>query len=157
MADLQTPAAGGAPTALTAPTVLIVERDTEYADTLAAAFARAGFSVRCAADGGAAFEEITWECPRLIVLDLDTPAVGGGRLLDVLRAQPATRSVPVLALATFSYQEAKEAIRAGADDCLIKPLPPDEVVAAARDLLERIADWAHITTSTTASLVSSPT
>ncbi len=125
--------------------VLIVERDPEFANELADAFTRASFAVCRASDGPAALEEITWQLPHLIVLDLDLPPLpaAGGRLLEALRRQPITQSVPLLALATLSYREAREALRAGADDCLIKPLPPDEVVAAARDLLARTGVATH--------------
>jgi DNA-binding response OmpR family regulator len=144
----QAPEAEDASTAFAGSTVLIVERDAAFADALAASFAQAGFVVRRAANGGDALEEVAWEQPHLIVLDLDMPAVAGGRLLDVLRAQPTTRSVPLLALATFSYQEAGAALRAGADDCLLKPLPPDQVVDAARDLLTRSGRWTHLVQET---------
>ena len=121
--------------------VLIVERDTEFAAALARAFEGVGLSTRCVADGDLAVEETLWACPRLIVLDLDVPAVSGRQMLEVLREQPVTQSVALLALATFSYHQAAEAIAAGADDCLIKPLPPDEVAVAARDLLQRVDRW----------------
>jgi DNA-binding response OmpR family regulator len=140
-------AADTGPKVAVAPTVLIVERDAAFAAALAAAFESGGWSVRRAGEGGAALEEIAWQRPQLIVLDLDLPPVPGGRLLEVLRREPVTRSVPVVALATLSYHEAQDAVRAGADDCLIKPLPPDEVVDAAHTLLDRVAAWTGRTDS----------
>ena len=124
-----------------APTALVVARDRALAQSLAHELDTAGFVVRLAHDGSAALAEVALDPPSIVVLDLDTPALHGEPLLHMFRRLPATRCAPLLALAALSYGDAAAAVRAGADDCLVKPLPADEIAAATSDLLARVVRW----------------
>ena len=117
--------------------VLVVEEDPSLVEVLARHFRAAGFRVRAAADGLQALFEVERRRPDLIVLDLSLPVMSGFRLVQLLKREATTSDVPVLVLTALSFQEAKEAVQAGVDDFLMRPVPPPEVVSRARQLLDR--------------------
>ena len=91
-----------------------------------------GWRVEAAADGWQALEAVRRELPDLVISDVMMPGLDGFELLAALRADPATRAVPVMLLSARAGEEARvEGLRAGADDYLVKPF-------AARELLARV-------------------
>jgi two-component system, OmpR family, alkaline phosphatase synthesis response regulator PhoP len=60
--------------------------------------ARAGYRVRCTADGEAAWEAIQQECPDLLITDLQMPRLGGLELIQRLRGRPETSRLPIIVL-----------------------------------------------------------
>ena len=125
----------------TPPAVLVVERDAGYAYELGSAFTAAGFMVRSAADGQEALEVVEREFLDLAVIDLDLPDMPAAEVISYLRRSPETHRLPILGLSSLSFREARQAIETGADDCLIKPLAPEEVVDAAQVVLDRSLQW----------------
>jgi DNA-binding response OmpR family regulator len=123
------------------PAVLVAERDAGYAYELGSAFSAAGFMVRSAADGQEALETVEREILDLAVIDLDLPGIPGAAVIAALRRNRDTHRLPVLGLCSLSFREAREAIGLGADDCLIKPVAPEEVVDAALVVLDRSLQW----------------
>ena len=117
------------------PVVLIVERDSAYAEMLEAAFRQAGFGVRQEPDGAAALALIDEAPPSLLLLDLDTPVIPGIRVLGLLRERIAGRVVPVLAIAPLCAEDGEEAMAAGADAVCCKLAPVDEIVTTAFEVL----------------------
>ena len=91
-----------------------------------------GWRVEAVADGRRALEAVRRELPELVISDVMMPELDGFALLEALRADPRTQSVPVILLSARAGEEARvEGLRAGADDYLVKPF-------AARELLARI-------------------
>ncbi len=73
---------------------------------------------------------------RLVILDLMMPGVDGIEILESIRANPATRALPVLILSgKVSGQDRVRGLRAGADDYLPKPFEPEELLIRVRRLL----------------------
>jgi len=131
--------AGGRP-AMRAPRVLIAEGAAPLADGLRRSFGAAGMEVRTAADGLAALCELEPDQPDLLVVDLQLPRVSGFRVVQVAKHGTGGAAPPaVLVLTALSFDEAREAIRAGADDFVGKPCAPAEVAARAQRLLARRA------------------
>ncbi|MBI3974090.1 MAG: response regulator [Chloroflexi bacterium] len=133
-------AADAAPAAHTAASVLVVEDDAGLAEILALYLQLAGYRVRTARDGLEALYALERERPDAVVLDLDLPRVSGFRLMQLLRRDPSTAMLPVLVVTALSFQEAREVVKAGADDFCTKPCAPETVVTRVDDLLARIAN-----------------
>jgi two-component system phosphate regulon response regulator PhoB len=115
--------------------ILVVDDDLELVDVVRTALEREGFAVDDAGDGATALDKIAEDSPELIVLDLGLPKVRG---LDVLRQVRADNAVPVIVLSGRS-DEADRIIglELGADDYVVKPFSPRELVARVRSVLRR--------------------
>jgi DNA-binding response OmpR family regulator len=116
-------------------TILVVDDDLDLIDVVRSALEREGFAVDDASDGATALDKIAGDLPELVVLDLGLPKVRG---LDVLRQVRADTSVPVIVLSGLS-DEADRVIglELGADDYVVKPFSPRELVARIRSVLRR--------------------
>jgi two-component system alkaline phosphatase synthesis response regulator PhoP len=115
--------------------ILVVDDDLDLVDIVRTALEREGFSVDDANDGEIALDKIADDAPELVVLDLGLPKVRG---LDVLRQVRADTEVPVIVLSGRS-DEADRIIglELGADDYVVKPFSPRELVARVRSVLRR--------------------
>ena len=81
-------------------------------------------------DGEAALAAALAQTPDLILANLVMPRLDGHGLLQALRADPATRGVPVILLAACTGDKSRiEGLQAGADDCLVKPFSARELLA----------------------------
>jgi two-component system phosphate regulon response regulator PhoB len=116
-------------------TILVVDDDLDLVDVVRSALEREGFAVDNACDGATALDKIAGDSPELVVLDLGLPKVRG---LDVLRQVRADTAVPVIVLSGRS-DEADRIIglELGADDYVVKPFSPRELVARVRSVLRR--------------------
>jgi putative two-component system response regulator len=82
-------------------------------------------------------EKLAGMTPDLVLLDMQMPGKSGHELLSEIRANPATRLVPVVMITGAATHELKlKAIQAGVTDFIAKPFSPEEIVARARALLE---------------------
>jgi DNA-binding response OmpR family regulator len=96
------------------------------------------FEVRYAATAAEALAALERHLPDLLVLEVDLPDVNGLELCEQLRANPATRGLPILILtARGSIQEKVAGFQAGADDYLVKP-PSQRFFSSRLRLLLRI-------------------
>jgi len=109
--------------------VLIVE---DYQDTreMYARYLRfSGFEVREARNGAEALRKAAGEHPDVIVMDLALPRMDGWEATRRLKAEPATRGIPVIALTGHAHADREqEARKAGCDAFLTKPCLPDALV-----------------------------
>jgi DNA-binding response OmpR family regulator len=119
------------------PTVLIVEDDEHISQVLRFMLERQGYQVVHMADGRAASQHVTTaEPPALVLLDVMLPYVDGFEIVQLIRAQPAWREVPVLMLtAKNTERDTVRALDAGASDFIIKPFQPQELLARVRRYL----------------------
>lgn len=124
--------------AVTAGSVLLVDDESVVRDVLRRYFAREGFSVLEAADGEDALATIREGTPQAVVLDLMLPRLSG---LDVLKLVRLETDVPVVILSARATEtERIEGLRLGADDYVVKPYSPREVVERVRAVLRRSSD-----------------
>ena len=119
--------------------VLIVEDEPGLAEVLAVHLQAAGYQPIIAHDGLEALYALDRVTPHAVLLDLHLPQVSGFRLIQLLKQRPDMPRVPVIVLTALSFQEAEDAVRAGADDFVTKPFLPAEVVTRVDRLLERLA------------------
>ena len=117
-------------------TVLIVEDDTRIANWVKVYFERAGFSAEVTHDGESGLELARDLAPDLIILDLMLPRLDGVELCRILRQES---DVPIIMLtAREAHAERIMGLDSGADDYIVKPFDPDEVIARAGAVLRRV-------------------
>jgi two-component system alkaline phosphatase synthesis response regulator PhoP len=117
------------------PTVLMVEDEVELVRVLRDYLERAGFRVQTASTGPEAVSQFQHSMPDIVLLDLNLPGMDG---LDVARAMRRTTSVPII-MVTARVDEADRLVglELGADDYVVKPFSPRELVARIRAVLRR--------------------
>ncbi len=109
--------------------VLIAEDDDEIAVILTAYFSRGGFRTLRAQDGRQALELHLTARPDLVLLDVQMPGLDGWMVLSELRRRGGT---PVIMVTAMDQDVDKlTGLRIGADDYVVKPFNPAEVVARA--------------------------
>jgi len=123
--------------------ILIVDDEEMIVKTVKAYLDREGFKTYTAADGEAALRAFEEKGPDLIVLDLMLPNLSGIEVTKRIRAQS---SVPIIML-TAKAGEADRVVglELGADDYVVKPFSPRELVARVRAVLRRIEGDASAT------------
>ncbi len=112
-------------TPVSGPRLLIVEDDQRDAELLAALAGRVGVATEIVNTAGAARDAVRREPPVGVVLDLRLPDERGEHLLQELKADPATRSVPVLVVSVEDDDGRSRPL--GADDHLTKPIDGERV------------------------------
>jgi DNA-binding response OmpR family regulator len=118
--------------------ILVVDDEADVRELVVYRLRRSGYDVVEASHGEEALRLALAEAPDLVVADVMMPRVDGYELTRRLRADEATRNIPVILL-TAKAQEAdvSQGFNAGADDYLKKPFNPDELVARVRAVLGR--------------------
>ncbi len=119
--------------------VLVVEDEPDIAALIAYQLTREGYRVETAATGTDALAAVSREVPDLVVLDRMLPGLSGDEVLQSLRKEAATRTIPILILTAKKDQEDRIAgFELGADDYLTKPFSPRELVLRVQAILRRI-------------------
>ena len=123
---------------MTKPLVLIVEDEAPLVTMLRYNLEREGFQVCEAADGEEALVQIAERRPDLVLLDWMLPLVSGIEVCRRIRRAAETRSLPVVIL-TARGEEADRVrgLDSGADDYVVKPFSPSELVARLRAVMRR--------------------
>lgn len=116
--------------------VLVVDDNRDTVRIIRDALEGAGFYVASAYDGREALERVREEAPDLMILDLMMPKMSGYEVCNEIRKDPKTKELIVLMLTARSDIDAKiQGIEGGANDYLIKPVEPREVVSRVRRFL----------------------
>jgi len=120
------------------PRVLIVEDEDAQAEVLRYNFNREGFEAVVAFDGEEAMLAVEEQQPDLIVLDWMLPGVSGLAVCQRLRARNETRTLPVILLTARGEEgDRVRGLDSGADDYVVKPFSPAELIARVRAVLRR--------------------
>lgn len=120
------------------PLVLIVEDEAPLVTLLRYNLEKAGFRVAEAVDGEEALMAAAEERPDLVILDWMLPMVSGIEVCRRLRRRPETRDVPVIMLTARGEEgDRVRGLDSGADDYVVKPFSPEELIARVRAVLRR--------------------
>jgi two-component system response regulator ResD len=115
--------------------ILVVEDEPSIREVVSLYLRRAGYQVTVVADGHAALESLSAQLPDLVVLDLMLPGVDGLEITRWLRERGDT---PIIMLtARREEQDRIAGLEMGADDYVVKPFSPQELVSRARAVLRR--------------------
>ena len=116
--------------------ILVVDDDPPILRMLGRTLEAEGYAVSAAADGGAALAAVERSAPDLLVLDVAMPGLDGLAVCRRLRAKGL--ALPILLLtARDALPDRVTGLDAGADDYLVKPFAPEELLARTRALLRR--------------------
>jgi two-component system, OmpR family, phosphate regulon response regulator PhoB len=119
------------------PSVLIVEDDDEVRGLLVSKLARAGFPVRALADGEAAVQLAEQVHPDVILLDWMMPRVTGPEVCRRLRRREELAETRVIMLTSKADEiDVQRGFAAGADDYMIKPVSPRELISRLQAAME---------------------
>lgn len=118
-------------------TILLIDDDPDIVKLIQFRLVREGFTLRHAADGEQGLREIESDVlPDLVILDVMMPYHNGFELLARLRGRAAWRTVPVLMLTSLGREaDVVRGLEGGANDYLLKPFRPAELVARVRRAL----------------------
>ena len=120
------------------PIIVAVDDDPTTTAIVRAVVSQNGMTCHTASDGRQALETVRNVNPALVILDVNMPFLDGFEVLAAIRQHPATRTIPVAMLT--SVQQEADVVRAfalGADDYIVKPFNPMELLARIKRLLKR--------------------
>ena len=122
--------------------ILIIEDEANIAQIIKLYLEQANFTTLVASDGAAGLEMHAREHPDLVILDLMLPALDG---MEVCRRIRAWANTPILMLTARQSEEDRIAgLELGADDYLVKPFSPREVVSRVKAILRRVSAPAQV-------------
>jgi two-component system cell cycle response regulator DivK len=117
--------------------ILLVEDNEMNRDMLSRRLQRRGYEVLTAVDGESGLAVTRSELPALILMDMSLPGIDGWEATRQLKADPATRAIPVIALTAHAMAGDREkALAVGCDDFDTKPIELDRLLGKIAALLE---------------------
>lgn len=118
--------------------VLVVEDEPEIRELIRFNLEREGFAVEEAGTGNEGLDRITRRAPDLVILDLMLPGMPGLEICRAVRANAQTAALPILIVTAKGTElDRVLGLEMGADDYVVKPFSPRELVARVRALLRR--------------------
>jgi len=118
--------------------VLLVDDEPTITEVLGRYLERAGYEVRAAGDGASALVEVGLRQPDLILLDLMLPGVDGLEVMRRVRERDRERIAIILLTARGEESDRVVGLRLGADDYVVKPFSPAELLARVDAVLRRV-------------------
>ncbi len=117
-------------------TILIVEDNEMNRDMLSRRLQKRGFDVHIAEDGQAGVDQTRAILPDLVLMDISLPVIDGWTATRTLKADPATKAIPVIALTAHAMPGDKEkALEAGCNDYDTKPIELPRLLGKINDCL----------------------
>ena len=135
------PSPSDKPTGATAKaaTVLVVDDEPTIVEIVGRYMERAGFTAFTAADGYQALDAATENRPDLVVLDVMLPGIDGVEVMERLQERSGPPIAVILLTARGEESDRLVGLRHGADDYVVKPFSPAELVARVEAVLRRTA------------------
>ncbi len=116
--------------------ILVAEDERDIRDLIGFTLRFAGHEVVTATNGEEAVQAALQEIPDLILMDVRMPRMTGYEACQKMKAEPSIQHIPVVFLSAKGQEsEIRSGLEAGADEYLLKPFAPDELVQRVRELL----------------------
>ena len=110
--------------------ILLVEDNEDNRDMLSRRLERKDFDVSLAVDGQDGVNKAKDEMPDIILMDMSLPVMDGWEATRTLKAEEATKAIPVIALTAHAMSSDRDkAMAAGCDDYIVKPLDEEELLS----------------------------
>ena len=124
--------------------VLVVEDHPDMRELLVWQMELMGFTVIPAKHGKEGVEKALQEKPHLILMDIMMPGMDGWEATRILRSNPATQDIPILAAtALFRESDLKTCIEAGCNDYIVKPFTFQELRGKIQEYIPTLGDSVH--------------
>ena len=122
--------------------IIYVEDDDLVGKLVQQVLTNAGHLVGVIGHGTLAYETIAFKKPDLVILDRALPGMQGVEILKALRARPELYRTPIIMLTAKGGEENwDEAMEAGANDYLLKPFEPSDLVLRVETVLRQTSFW----------------
>ena len=116
--------------------ILLVEDNEMNRDMLSRRLKRRGYEVLIAVDGAKGVEMVSSETPDLVLMDMSLPVMDGWEATKNIKADPATKSIPVIALTAHAMSgDRQKALEAGCDDYDTKPIELSRLLSKIQSFL----------------------
>jgi two-component system cell cycle response regulator DivK len=116
--------------------ILVVEDQPDNRQIIRDMLAPTDYEITEAEDGEQALEAIAKQRPDLILMDIQLPVIDGYTATRKIKADPALRSIPIIAVTSYALSgEETKARQAGCDDYVAKPFSPRQLLAKIRQYL----------------------
>jgi len=120
------------------PKILLVEDNEMNRDMLSRRLEERGYTLALAVDGGQGVALARSELPDLILMDMSLPVLDGWDATRQIKADPATKVIPVIALTAHAMEsDRQKALEAGCDDFDTKPVELARLLTKIEDLLKK--------------------
>ncbi|MEW5912438.1 MAG: response regulator transcription factor [Thermodesulfobacteriota bacterium] len=129
-------------------TILVIDDERDIQEVVRFNLEAAGYRVLLALDAGEGLAKARRERPELVVLDLLLPGMSGREVCRQLKQVESTRHIPVLMLTALSSEDDRiRGFEAGADDYLVKPFSPRELVLRIKAILRTVGEPRPVTST----------
>ncbi len=120
------------------PSILIIEDEKDLAQLVSYNLEQEGFRVKTESNGNDGYERVVKDLPDLILLDLMLPKMSGLEVCRMIRSNSKTKAIPIIML-TAKGEEIDRVVgfEMGADDYIVKPFSPRELVLRVKAILKR--------------------
>lgn len=120
------------------PKLLLVEDNEMNRDMLSRRLEKRGYTLALAVDGGQGVALAKSDLPDLILMDMSLPVIDGWEATRQLKADPATKGIPVIALTAHAMEsDRQKALEAGCDDFDTKPVELARLLVKIEELLKK--------------------
>jgi len=118
--------------------ILIAEDERDIRELVTFTLNFAGYEVVAASNGEEAVQLTTQEMPDLVILDVRMPRMTGYEACTLIKKNPKTAHIPVVFLSAKGQEsEIQTGLQVGADEYLLKPFAPDQLIAHVQRMLAR--------------------
>ena len=126
------------------PKILIVEDNFDSREMLTTFLSSEGYTVISAEDGQDGLARLESDPPDLIITDIEMPNLDGIDLIKRLRERPDWKQVPIVVVSAYGSGNLTQAMDAGANGAMRKPIPMANLFAMIQRLLSTIAIIMHV-------------
>ena len=116
--------------------VMLIDSNVLFSRRLCEALRREGIEVVQASQSAYALTMLEWNTPSAILCATNLREMGAFEIAPLLRADPKTAQIPLIAISSGESAALMEAFRAGCDECVDRRRPPDEIATHVRNLLQ---------------------